>query len=294
MTRPGLLQCGALVWMISAGAAAAEPQVPPHLHDRMVCAVELSRYSAEFRPGHQEDYDRANRMFTEMGAELGFTDIWDRAYHDMQVPYADNPPFPDMLGPEAMAFLQDCRARYPIALSDGGGDWQAKALAKAAAFHTANLPKECALPEGHQPAGHELQIGEESAARQALLIGFPCQSGAYNQTEVFLMADEHGTITEVLFPSPMVDVVWPEGDQSQQPVSVSLGETRDLREVVNPAYDPASRKMVERNKWRGQNDAYSLTEWGYKDGRFQLVHFAVDAIFDGEDRPETLIRNEIW
>ncbi|WP_283180072.1 DUF1176 domain-containing protein [Gemmobacter sp. 24YEA27] len=144
------------------------------------------------------------------------------------------------------------------------------------------------------PAGHELQIGEESAARQALLIGFPCQRGAYNQTEVFLMADQHGTITEVLFPSPMVEVVWPDGDQSQQPVSVSLGEIRDLREVVNPVYDPASRTMVERNKWRGQNDAYTLTEWGYKDGRFQLVHFAVDAIFDGEDLPETLIRNEIW
>ncbi|WP_283180071.1 hypothetical protein [Gemmobacter sp. 24YEA27] len=113
MTRRALLQGGALALMISPGAAAAETPLPPHLHDRMVCAVELSRYSSQYLPGHQQDYDRANEMFAEMGAELGYTDIWDRDYLDMQVPYADNPPLPDMLGPEAMAFLEDCRARYP-------------------------------------------------------------------------------------------------------------------------------------------------------------------------------------
>lgn len=297
VTRQTLWACGiATSLWCSAGIAAAETRLPPDLEDRMVCAVELDRYSSEFLPGWEADRARAAVLFEKIGTRLGFSDVHDPDYVDLQVPYADNPPFPDRFGPEALSYLEECRARYPATVASGNGtrDWRAKALIDAAAWHAANLPEGCERPQGYTPSGHELQIGEESAARQALLIGFPCQKGAYNQTEVFLMADQHGIITEVLFPSPAVEVVWPDDDQSQPPLSVTVTETRDLREVVNPDYDPASRMMRERNKWRGQNDAYSLTEWSYKDGRFQLVHFAVDASFDGQDNPETLIRNEVW
>lgn len=173
--------------------------------------------------------------------------------------------------------------------------WQAEAVARALAYHAANLPELCIAPAGSnmQPASFELQIGEETAARQALLVEFPCQIGAYSQTAVYLMSDQHGTVTEVFFPSPQVHVTYL-GEGSERVDEIVITETPDVREVVNPSYDASSRTMSEYNKWRGLGDAYTQTRWGYKDGRFQIMHFAVDASFDGEDTPQTLVEHELW
>lgn len=152
------------------------------------------------------------------------------------------------------------------------------------------------MPErsGLKHAHFELQLGEETAARQALLVEFPCQIGAYNQTAVYLLSDQHGVVSEVLFPSPQVDVRYADATDPKVVEEIVLTEIPNMREVVNPSYDSSSRTMAERNKWRGLDDAYSTTQWGFKHGKFEIMLFAVDASFDGKDNPQTLMRNEIW
>lgn len=182
----------------------------------------------------------------------------------------------------------------PVGAKDA--TWQADAVSKAVDHHLANPPENCLVPDRSSiaPASFELQIGEETAARQALLVEFPCQIGAYNQTAVYLLSDQHGQVSEVVFPSPQVDVRYAgEGDNAAVE-EIAITATPDLREVVNPSYDADSRTMTERNKWRGLDDAYAITEWGFKNGKFEIMLFAVDASFDGEDNPQTLIENEIW
>jgi hypothetical protein len=175
-------------------------------------------------------------------------------------------------------------------------DWQAGAVERAIDHHLEKVPEACVVPErsGLEPAYFELQIGEDTAARQALLVEFPCQIGAYNQTAVYLLSDQHGVVSEVIFPSPQVEVRYADEADPTTVEEIVLTEIPDMREVVNPAYDSSSRTMTERNKWRGAGDAYSTTQWGFKNGKFEITLFAVDASFDGADNPQTLIRNEIW
>ena len=151
-------------------------------------------------------------------------------------------------------------------------------------------------PDGsaREPASFELQVGEETAARQALIVEFPCQIGAYNQTSVYLLSDQQGAVSEIVFPSPKFDVAYEGEGATATADKIVIYETPYLREVVNPSYDPASRTMSERNKWRGLGDAYTQTRWQFKNGKFEITYFAVDATFDGEDNPVVLIEREIW
>jgi len=176
------------------------------------------------------------------------------------------------------------------------GDWQPDALEKAQDYHAANPPHLCLEPDasGMVTASFELQVGEDTAARQALIVEFPCQTGAYSQTAVYLLSDQHGTVSEIVFPSPKFDVNYVGGDEEAGVDSIVVYETPYMREVVNPSYDPSSRTMSERNKWRVLGDAYSVTRWQFKNGRFEITFFAVDVTFDGEDNPVVLIERDIW
>ncbi len=175
-------------------------------------------------------------------------------------------------------------------------DWRAGAIQKALDYHAANLPHLCMelVASAPEPASFELQVGEEAAARQALIVELPCQIGAYSQTAVYRLSDQHGTVSEIVFPSPKFDVNYVGADEAAGVDTIVVYETPYLREVVNPSYDSASRTMSERNKWRGLGDAYTLTHWQFKNGKFEITYFAVDATFDGKDNPVVLIARDIW
>lgn len=174
--------------------------------------------------------------------------------------------------------------------------WQADAVAKALDYHVANRPKLCIKldPSQTQPASFELQIGEETAARPALIVEFPCQIGAYSVTSVYLLSDQHGTVSEIVFPFPKFDIEYDQEGADQTVKNIVIYETPYRREVCNPSYDASSRTMSERNNWREQGDAYTETRWGFKHGKFEISYFAVDATFNGEDDPIVLIDRDIW
>lgn len=175
-------------------------------------------------------------------------------------------------------------------------DWQVEAVQRAVEYHLAHTPETCEQPSAptRTPPHFELEIGEDTAARQALLVEFACRSGAYNHSAVYVMSDQHGRVTEVFFPSPQIEVRHAEGSEQRVVEDIVIVATPELREVVNPRYDAVSRSIFERNKWRGLGDAYTTTQWGYKQGRFHIMRFAVDASFDGQDNPRTLIEQDIW
>lgn len=198
-----------------------------------------------------------------------------------------------------ISFLLACSSIATLlgtaALAQQAG-WRQQALAKAALHHRKNPPKTCDAVGGeNSPLGsYELQIGEESAARQALLVQFPCRSNAAGKSSVFLLSDQHGTVSEVLFRSPFI--------ANRAEIDTSLGDAksqvridwRDKREVINAQYDKGGRTMVEVENWPGPGETYSTIRWGFRDGRFQLMRFAVDASPDGRDNPEMLIESQLW
>lgn len=174
--------------------------------------------------------------------------------------------------------------------------WKEAALNEAATFHRAQPPTTCdVLTERPGPiVSHELQIDEESAARQALLVQLPCRQDADHQSFVYLLADERGAVSEVLFPSPVIDVRYVDNNEQGAVDAITIIETLDRREVINAQYDTDGRTMVEHDDGHGVSDVSSTTTWGFRDGRFQIMHFAVDASYDGEVNPLTLIDEELW
>ncbi|WP_343315445.1 hypothetical protein AAIB41_11570 [Brucella sp. BE17] len=175
-------------------------------------------------------------------------------------------------------------------------NWQAEAIRRALDYHAANLPALCVTPEETEmePASYELQVGEDTAARQALIVEFPCQFSAYSQTAVYLLSDQRGTVSEIVFPTPKFDLTYT-GEGSDATVEkVVIYETPYRREIANGQYDPSSRTMVERNNWRELQDAHTETHWTFKNGKFEIVYFAVDATFDGEDNPIVVLKRDIW
>lgn len=184
------------------------------------------------------------------------------------------------------------------ASSNEPAGWEVQAFERARAVNAETLPDFCEPatfgPEADQAEAHLLPIGEEDATREALLIRFPCMRAAYNEVYVFVLSDRHGQVTPVFFPSPRVEVRYVDDDTERGVEALEMGETIDAREVVNPRYDPDSRTMEEHRMWRGLGDARSMTRWGFRDGRFQIMRLDVDATYDGEVNPVTLIDRDIW
>ncbi len=195
------------------------------------------------------------------------------------------------------ALAQPDPAGNEIAMDEAQASWQAAALERARRVHMETLPEDCspdAAASTDMEQSHILWIGEESAAREALLVGFACNIGAYNVSTVYVLSDEHGVASPVWFPSPRFDIRYAGGDSEGEVEALEIAGSFESREVVNASYDADGRVMEEFNKWRGLGDAFSVARWGFRHGKFQLFYVAVDATYDGEANPQVLMDEDIW
>ncbi|MFN7089259.1 MAG: hypothetical protein ACK4P4_01735 [Allorhizobium sp.] len=162
-------------------------------------------------------------------------------------------------------------------------DWQQQALAAAVKFHQAHLPETCEPLSAPlvSPLSFELQIGEETAARQALMVQLPCRRTEEGESSVFLASDQNGIVTRQSFPKPVYE-------------SGEVTTFREELEVYNATFDASSRSVVERIPLPDNGGTNITTSWGYRDGRFHIMRFSVDATADDEDNPRILIDKDIW
>lgn len=162
-------------------------------------------------------------------------------------------------------------------------DWQQQALATAVKFHQAHLPETCKPLSSPliAPLSFELQIGEESAARQALMIQLPCRRTKEGESSVFLASDQNGIVTRQSFPKPVLE-------------NGAVTRFREEFEVSNATFDASSRSVVERVPLADAGGTNTTTSWGYRDGRFHIMRFSVDATADDKDNPQILIDKDIW
>lgn len=169
-------------------------------------------------------------------------------------------------------------------------------MRRAHVLHLETNPPNCspnaAAPRRSAEVAYPLRIGEESASREALLVQFPCRLGN-NRSYVYIIADQHGAASPVMFPAPMIDVRHAGDDENGPVESIAITSTIDKRDVVNARYDPDTRTMEETKKWSPRT-AYSRTRWVFRDGKFQITYFAVDATYDGNHNPQPLIERNIW
>jgi Protein of unknown function (DUF1176) len=130
---------------------------------------------------------------------------------------------------------------------------------------------------------------EDDPERQAHLFRFQCGWGAYNTTEVYYFADEGGDLQQLQFATPELDIHYENNDFEGKVEAVNIIGYTAADQLVNSEYSTETKSIESFNKWRGIGDASSIGRWIFRDGSFTLVKYEVDASYDGEINPETVL-----
>lgn len=119
---------------------------------------------------------------------------------------------------------------------------------------------------------------------------FRCNMGAYNLQSVFMAQTEYYGIAPMAFARPDLDVVLEDPENYEGPVkAITITGWSALPYVVNATFDPAKAELTENSYWRGIGDASSTAVWTLIDDSFRLIRYDVDATYDGEVNPKTLV-----
>lgn len=164
---------------------------------------------------------------------------------------------------------------------------------RAAYAQTCQTLEPDAEPDAASPEIHEIGFryssdGEADEERKARLFRFTCGWGAYNTNEVYYLADDIGDVSQLQFAQPELDIRYENEDDRTVRSMRIVGYTASDR-AVNSFYDPATRTITTFSKWRGVGDASSSGLYLFRDGRFVLVKYEVDASYDEEINPEAVL-----
>ncbi len=125
--------------------------------------------------------------------------------------------------------------------------------------------------------------------RTARLFRFYCGTGAYNESHVYYQHDEDEGLREVQFATPELDIRYEDDNSDEKVESVSIIGYTATPKLINSFYDEGSHSITSHGKWRGVGDASDSGTWLFRNGEFTLVKYDVDASYDGEINPETVL-----
>ncbi|MEZ5781083.1 MAG: DUF1176 domain-containing protein [Rhizobiaceae bacterium] len=155
------------------------------------------------------------------------------------------------------------------------------------------------LSESAEPDASDAQITELSyrdswqAAnepdRKARLFRFQCLYGAYNSNQVYYIENEIDGIRQLQFAAPELDVHYEGNDPEGTLEAVNVIGYRTVDMLVNSEFDPDTLSLKSFNKWRGVGDASSTSTYLFRSGTFTLTKYEVDASYDGEVNPQTIL-----
>lgn len=152
------------------------------------------------------------------------------------------------------------------------------------------------VPEGdyeewtfdYQPSWSEDEADKETVT----LIRIFCAAGAYNVTDAYYMNREYEGLMPVSFAQPSFETKY-EGDDISidgKLLSVTVTGFNATTLLVNSAFDPETLTITNLSLWRGLGDASSGGKWVFSDGEFVLKQFDIDASYDDEMNPETVVQ----
>lgn len=186
-----------------------------------------------------------------------------------------------------------CLAAGPLA-ADALDD-QARAVFKAA-FAEACSPafqEDGSLIDPPQRYKAKAAVSYGGEPQPVTLWEFTCNMGAYNVQSVVLMRTEFYGITPLAFARPDLTMVYEVPDDPESKVTeVKIAGWSASPFLTNGGYDPDKGEFSEYSKWRGIGDASSVGRWKLVDEGARLVTYEVDATYDEEINPETLVSFE--
>lgn len=147
-------------------------------------------------------------------------------------------------------------------------------------------------PEIHELAYRDEWQAESEPDRKVRLFRFLCGYGAYNSNEVYYLTDDLDGFRQLQFAEPDLDIRYENNDSDGKLESVTVIGYRTADMLVNSAFDPQTGTLQSFAKWRGVGDASSAGTWLFRRGTFALTKYDVDASYDGEVNPETVLDHD--
>lgn len=125
--------------------------------------------------------------------------------------------------------------------------------------------------------------------KETRLFHFACSAAAYNESSIYYMTDDVSGVQQLQFAEPKMDIRYENNDSNGKLLGMSIVGFQTSGWAVNSAYDEAAHTITTFNKWRGIGDASDAGTYLFRNGNFSLVQYDVDASYDGEQNPETVI-----
>ena len=148
----------------------------------------------------------------------------------------------------------------------------------------------------NEPQTFTITYHQDGAAKgepdqKVTLYVFECEMAAYNATEVFYLYDALG-LHALSFAEPHLNITHPPGDEEGKVVkSMKLDGFTATQMLTNAEYDDKTKSISSFAKWRGIADASSNGLWTFRQGEFVLKDYDVDATYDGEQNPVSVIKD---
>ena len=235
--------------------------------------------------------------FGKSGGEAVFAGCYTTRLAD---PRIQEPPFVSLHIETARmaAAQQPYQERLPASCGDGPpaqpGDLALQEAARLfAAAHGEDCPAAKAA-DAPAPDSYELALPTEGNAdgvpgAPARLMRFVCDTTASNQTHAYFLSTPGAGVSAVSFATPELDIHYAGNDSAGKLEGVDIIGFTTEATLSNSTFDETTQSIVSAAKWRGAGDASSSGTWLFRKGAFSLVHFEVDASYDGDVNPQTVL-----
>jgi hypothetical protein len=125
--------------------------------------------------------------------------------------------------------------------------------------------------------------------RLLVLYQFFCFAGAYNAAYAFFTWDGIEGLKPLSLPQPQIDVEYEDDLEQRLVKSIAITGYAARPLTVNAQYDAGTKTIHSESYWRGLGDASHGGNWQFDDGEFVLRDFYVDASYDEQFNPKTLV-----
>lgn len=132
--------------------------------------------------------------------------------------------------------------------------------------------------------------GEGEPETEITLFQIFCRAGAYNLVHRFYTYDESEGLRPVSFAVPSFDAEY-DGDSGLDGTlkRVTITGFKGEMELINSMFDSETLTVTAHGLWRGVGDASDDGTWAFDNGQWVLKRYEVDASYDGEINPETIV-----
>ena len=134
---------------------------------------------------------------------------------------------------------------------------------------------------------------EDAEAEHVTLYRVWCTAGAYNTTYIFYMHRGFEGLMPYAFAEPRFEAKYKNDDGLDGALQSLVVTGLDAAiTLTNPEFDAETLTISSHAYWRGIGDASSSGVWAFKDGEFSLIRYDIDASYDGEINPKTVLDYE--